>query len=135
MDNNVVTTKIRVLTPSDGMALTDGTTYSTGSVFLAYGADASKWHEIPESEVPPGPQSPRTFRKSYLAQWIRASGKWDEFEAFLDSQSDFKFLWDYSTEFDENNQMWPMAIYGVQSAIELSDEDLNKMLEYGERGA
>ena len=135
MENSVVTTKIRVLTPSDGMALTDGTTYTTGSIFLAYGADASKWHEIPESEIPPEPPSPpRTFRKSYLAQWIRANGKWDEFEAFLNSQPDFSFLWTYSTEFDENNQMWPMAIGGVQQVLNLTDEEVEKLLNFGENG-
>ena len=136
MDNSVVTTKIRVLTPSDGMALTDGTTYTTGSVFLAYGADASKWHEIPESEIPPTPeQTPvRTFRRSYIAQWIRANGKWDIFEAFLDLQPDFKFLWDYSTEFDDDNQMWPAAIAGVQQALELSDQEVSQLLDYGENG-
>ena len=52
MDSQVISTKLRVLAPADGMALTDGTTYTTGTVFLAWNADASKWREIPESDIP-----------------------------------------------------------------------------------
>jgi len=134
MENSIVTTKIRVLTPSDGMALTDGETYSTGSIFLAYGADISRWHEIPESEIPSGNQTPRIFRRSYIAQWIHAKGKWDDFEAFLNAQPEFAFLWTYSTEFDEDNPMWPTAINGVQIALNLTDEEVQNLLEFGENG-
>lgn len=52
MTDNVISTKLRILTPDDGMVLTDGSTYTTGSVYLAHSADASKWREIPASEVP-----------------------------------------------------------------------------------
>ena len=37
------------LTASEGMMLTDGKEYGS-TIFLAIGADASKWYEIPESE-------------------------------------------------------------------------------------
>ena len=37
------------LTASEGMVLTDGKEYAS-IIFLAVGADASKWYEIPESE-------------------------------------------------------------------------------------
>ena len=37
------------LTASEGKVLTDGETYGK-IIFLAIGADASKWYEIPESE-------------------------------------------------------------------------------------
>lgn len=37
------------LTASDGMVLTDGKDYAK-ITRLAEGVDASKWHEIPESE-------------------------------------------------------------------------------------
>jgi hypothetical protein len=39
----------KVLTASDGMVLTDGKTYGK-IIYLAEGADASAWHEIPEEE-------------------------------------------------------------------------------------
>lgn len=39
----------KVLTASDGMVLTDGKTYGK-IIYLAEGADASVWHEIPEEE-------------------------------------------------------------------------------------
>ena len=70
MTEQTISTKLRVLAPDDGMALTDGTTYSTGSVFLAYGADASAWREIPEGEVPPPDERTATPRR-----WTRLSIK------------------------------------------------------------
>ena len=38
-----------ILTASEGMVLTDGKEYAS-IIFLAVGADASKWYEIPQSE-------------------------------------------------------------------------------------
>lgn len=43
--------KVRVLEPSEGMALTNGDTYST-QVYLGVLDDPSNWWEIPEDEVP-----------------------------------------------------------------------------------
>jgi hypothetical protein len=39
----------KILTASDGMVMTDGKTYGK-IIYLADGADASAWHEIPEEE-------------------------------------------------------------------------------------
>lgn len=39
----------KILTASDGMVLTDGKTYGK-IIYLAEGADASAWREIPEEE-------------------------------------------------------------------------------------
>ena len=52
MTSQIINAKLRILAPDDGMALTDGTTYTTGTVYLAWNADASAWREIPESEIP-----------------------------------------------------------------------------------
>ena len=38
------------------------------------------WQYVLVKDPPP---LPRTFRRSYLAQWIRAAGKWPAFAAFL----------------------------------------------------
>jgi len=64
MTDTTISAKLRILTPDDGMAITDGTTYTTGTVYLAHSADASRWHEIPESEIPPTPEPPQP-RKRY----------------------------------------------------------------------
>jgi len=82
----------------------------------------------------PKPTQYRTFRRSYLAQWINAKGKWSAFEAFLDNAPAFSFLWTYSTEFDENNEMWPTAIAGVQAALQLTNAEVEEMLEFGVNG-
>jgi len=52
MTSQIINAKLRILAPDDGMALTDGNTYTTGTVYLAWNADASAWREIPESEIP-----------------------------------------------------------------------------------
>ena len=85
---------------------------------------------IPTSDLPPG----RTFKRSYLAQWIYSHEKWDAFQQALSGFPEFKFLWDYSTEFDEFNPSWPQAISVIQSAIGLSPTDLDEMLQFGETG-
>lgn len=89
---------------------------------------------VMEYEQVPLPPVYRTFRRSYLAQWINAKGKWDTFEAFLQASPEFAFLWTYSTEFDENNEMWPMARAGVQAALGLADEEVEEMLAFGVNG-
>ena len=52
MTSEIIETKLRTITPGEGYALTDGETYSTSTVYLAWNADASKWREIPVSEIP-----------------------------------------------------------------------------------
>ena len=98
-------------------------------------ADEVDGHIIMEYEQVPLPAPPpRTFRRSYLAQWINTKGKWDTFEAFLQSSPEFAFLWTYSTEFDENNAMWPTAIAAFQQVLQLTDNEVDEMLEFGVNG-
>ena len=54
MDINAMTTENITLTKliaSDGMVLTDGTSYGK-EVYLGVNDSAERWSEIPESEVP-----------------------------------------------------------------------------------
>lgn len=81
----------------------------------------------PEPEV-------HTYRRSYIAQWIRQSGKWDEFVALLGQSDDLGFMWDTSTEFDSNHPMWNQALTGVKLALGFSDTQIESMLRYGETG-
>jgi hypothetical protein len=71
---------------------------------------------------------PRTFRRSYLAQWIRAHGKWDALQALLGQSADLAFLWEYSTEFDEDHAQWPEALAAVKAALGLTDAESEEML-------
>lgn len=50
----ISTIEIKKITASEGMVLTNGTTYSSvgGDVYLGVNDSAENWHEIPESEVP-----------------------------------------------------------------------------------
>jgi len=81
----------------------------------------------------PGPEV-HTYRRSYIAQWIRQNGKWDEFTALLEQSDDLGFMWDTSTEFDSNHPMWNQALADVKLALELSDAQIENMLRYGETG-
>ena len=81
----------------------------------------------------PGPEV-HTYRRSYIAQWIRQFGKWDEFTALLEQSDDLEFMWDTSTEFDSNHPMWNQALAKVKLALRLSDAEIESMLRYGETG-
>ena len=84
-----------------------------------------------EGEPEPGVH---TYRRSYIAQWIRQFGKWDEFTALLEQSDDLGFMWDTSTEFDSNHPMWNQALAGVKLALGFSDAQIESMLRYGETG-
>ena len=83
-----------------------------------------------EAYTPP----PRTFKRSYLAQWIRANGKWAALQALLQSSEEIAFFWDYSTEFDEDHEDWPEALAAVKTALGLTDAEAEEMLESAARG-
>lgn len=89
------------------------------------------------AEVADPSPPPRTFRKSWLAQWIRAAGKWPAFAAFLadPAAADLAFLWEYCTEFDEDAPQWPAALAAIKTALALTDAEADAMLAFGERGA
>ena len=88
------------------------------------------------ADVADPPPPPRTFRRSYLAQWIRAAGKWDAFAAFLadPAAADLAFLWEYCTEFDEDAPQWPAALAAIKAALQLTDAEAEAMLEFGATG-
>lgn len=88
------------------------------------------------AELADPPPPPRTFRRSYLAQWIRAAGKWGAFSAFLadPKAAEIAFLWEYCTEFDEDSPQWPAALAAIKDALALTDEEADAMLAYGATG-
>ena len=88
------------------------------------------------AEVADPPPPPRTFRRSYLAQWIRGAGRWSAFSAFLadHAAADLAFLWEYCTEFDEDAPQWPAALAAIKTALALTDEEAEAMLAYGATG-
>jgi hypothetical protein len=89
-------------------------------------------YDVRENPSPP----PRTFRKSWLAQWIYAHGKWPRFVAFLDSPDaqGISFLWSVCTEFDEDNEAWPGAVVAIKEALDLTDAEAEGMLDFGATG-
>ena len=88
------------------------------------------------AEVADPPPPPRTFRRSYLAQRIRAAGKWPAFAAFLadPAAADLAFLWEYCTEFDEDALQWPAALVAIKTALALTDAEADAMLAFGATG-
>ena len=89
------------------------------------------------AEVADPPPRPRTFRRSYLALWIRDAGKWGAFFDFLakPESDEIKFLWEHCTEFDEDNEAWPQAFAAIKTALGLTDVESEAMLTFGERGS
>lgn len=107
-----------------------------------YHWEAGQWHEVEGRNVlqylavqdPPPP--PRVFRKSWLAQWIYAHGKWPAFQTFLaspDAQG-IAFLWSVCTEFDEDAEQWPAALAAIKAALALTDAEAEAMLAFGATG-
>lgn len=88
------------------------------------------------AEVADPPPPPRTFRKSWLAQWIYANGKWPAFQSFLGSSEaqGIAFLWSVCTEFDEDAEQWPAALAAIKAALTLTDAEVEAMLEFGATG-
>lgn len=88
------------------------------------------------AEVADPPPPPRTFRKSWLAQWIYAHGKWPTFQAFLGTPdaTGITFLWSVCTEFDEDSPSWPGAVEIIKEALSLTDAEADAMLEFGATG-
>ena len=88
------------------------------------------------AEVADPPPPPRTFRKSWLAQWMYASGKWAAFQAFLadpDNEA-LAFMWSICTEFDEDDEGWPKALAAIKAALALTDAEADAMLDFGATG-
>ena len=97
-------------------------------------ADEIDGRIVIEYEQVPIPHVVHTYKRSYLAQWMRAKGKWDDFKGLLGVSEDLGFFWETSTEFDSDHPQWGTVVTAVKSALELSDEDVEEMLEYGEHG-
>lgn len=82
----------------------------------------------------PIPPIIHTYKKSYLAQWMRANGKWEIFNGLLNQSEDLNFFWGTSTEFDSNHPQWNDVLAVVKTVLGLSDDDVISMLKYGESG-
>ena len=94
-----------------------------------------KWRKTWRYEdAPPAPQVIHTYRRSYIAQWLRGKGRWDEFKDLLEQSDDLSFMWEVSTEFDSDHPLWSQAIAAVKAAMQFSDDDIESMLSYGETG-
>ena len=83
MTQQTISTKLRTLTPDDGMALTDGKTYTTGTVFLGSMGNVSDWTEISESEIPETPESPGTRMWTPLSIKRACGERWEDVKAAL----------------------------------------------------
>jgi hypothetical protein len=111
--------------------LKDGDSY----IIAPRAEDYARLRWLPVVDEPPT-TPPRTFRRSYLAQWIRGAGKWGAFAAFLadPAAADLAFLWEYCTEFDEDNPSWPAALAAIKTALQLTDAEAEAMLDFGATG-
>lgn len=109
---------------------TDAAHYAAPTGWVLDGAVIRRVYEVRENPPPP----PRVFKRSYIAQWIRAHGLWSAFGVFLDKNDEFAFLWLYSTEFDEDNAQWPTALAAFKAALSLTDADADAMLDFGATG-
>ncbi len=88
------------------------------------------------AEVADPPPPPRTFRKSWLAQWIYGHDKWASFQAFLadpDNEA-LAFMWSICTEFDEDAPQWRFVPATIKAALSLTDADAEAMLAFGATG-
>ena len=109
----------------------EGYHYEARDWWLIGGEIVRRYEEVAD---PPPPS--RTFRRSYLAQWMYANGKWETFTAFIEDNaySHLRFLWEVCTEFDEDNEEWPTALAAIKAALALTDADVESMLDFGATG-
>lgn len=136
MTDNVISTKLRIITPDDGMALTDGSTYTKGSVYLAHSADASRWREIPEGEVPPQddrPNPPRTFSKLRIVASLTDAGVWPQVKQYIE-QAGLYDLYLAAQDFAEDNEYFAQGKTALQSALGWTDAQVEAVLAQAEIG-
>lgn len=133
MESNVISAKLRILTPADGKALTDGTTYTTGTVYLAWGADASKWREIDASEIPPHSETPapRTFSKLRIVAALMEAGVWSRVKAFIEQQGLYD-LYLAAQDFREDNEYFVRGRTALQVELGWDDAQVEAVLSTSE---
>lgn len=112
------------------MALTDGTTYTTGTVFLAWNADASKWREVPESEIQEQESSappPRTFSKLRIVAALSKAGVWDAVKQLLIERGYYD-LFLAAQDFRDDNEDFKNGKTALQTALGWTDEQVEAVL-------
>lgn len=132
MTDTTISTKLRILTPDDGMALTDGTTYTTGTIYLAHSADASRWREIPESEIPPPeerPQPPRTFSKYRLVAALMQADVWPQVKEWIESVPGAYDLYLAAEDISEDEPLLAQGIAAVKQLLGWTDEQVAAVLD------
>lgn len=140
MTSHTISTKLRILAPDDGMALTDGTTYTTGTVYLAWDADVSRWREVPESEIPPPPDpvpAPRRWSRLSIkgaladAHMLPAA---KEFLSAFEVKPDYS-AWealtdcDYIEEFYGGDERWNALLNGAAQALGKTRAEIDAFLD------
>lgn len=131
MYSQVITSKLRILAPDDGMALTDGTTYTTGTVYLAWNADASKWREVHESEIPTEEEresSPRTFSKYRLVSALMQAQVWPQVKAWIESVPGAYDLYLAAEDISEDEPLLAQGIAAVKELLGWTDEQVEAVL-------
>ena len=129
MNSYTIDTKLRILTPDEGKALTDGATYTTGTVYLAWNADISKWREIDESEVPPPkPLPPRTFSKLRIVSELISAGVWDAVKSYI-TDAGLYDLFLAAQDFREDNDYFVKGRNALQAELGWTDGQVEAVLE------
>ena len=122
----LVAEKTRRGTPAEGRDLLLHVTVSGGVAVTAWEYVAAG---DPRITVPL-----RTYRRSWLAQWLFAHDILDDFTVFLAEYPQMKMMWDYCTEFDSDHPMWPQFSAAVKAGLRLTDAEFAEFLSYGEHG-
>lgn len=140
MTSQTIEAKIRILAPADGMALTDGNTYTTGTVYLAWNADASAWREIPESEIPQRDEReppPRRWSRLAIKTALAQAGMLSQALAYLAiveiapgySAEAALTDCDYVEEGFPNAERWNALLDGAATALGKTRAEIDAFLD------
>lgn len=130
MTSTTIEAKLRILAPSEGKALTDGTTYTTGTVYLAWNADASKWHEIDESEMPEPDASKlpvRVFVTADVIEQLSLKGVYAQVREWIEERGILDMML-ATKEFREDDPNFVMAKDALKELLEWSDDQVEEVL-------
>ena len=130
MTSQTINTKLRILAPDDGYALTDGTTYTTGTIYLGWNADASRWHEIPESEIPDqSQQTPvRAYSKLKIVAALQTAGVWSTVKQALESEGLYD-LFLAAQVFADDNEFFERGKTQLQALLGWTDNQVQEILD------
>ncbi len=127
MTTTITTNGITVLRAGDGMALTDGSTYS-GEVWLARDAESSAWREVPAPTYDEeGNPIMKEYSKLKVLVALKVLGVWPSVKAWLEESDNYDY-WLAAQDLAEDNEFFIAAKTAIAALTGKTAEEIAVLL-------